>query len=100
VFTCNFGGDPEPTVTWSKDGMTIKDEGRFMIVIKKGYTELEIEKVQYADAGTYQIALANPNGNAWAEAILDMNGKSLGSFIEEIKHFSQILVNQLQNYYL
>ena len=46
-------------------------------MIKEGYTELEIEKLQYSDAGTYQIALANSYGNAWSEAILDMNGKSL-----------------------
>ena len=77
VFNCSFHGDPEPTVTWSKDGVAIKDEGRFLIVIKEGYTELEIEKLQYSDAGTYQIALANSYGNAWSEAILDMNGESL-----------------------
>ena len=80
TFDCSFAGDPEPAVTWSKDGVTIKNGGRFTITIKEGFTELSIEKLQYSDAGNYQIALANPNGNAWAEAILDMNGKSFGSF--------------------
>lgn len=80
TFDCSFTGDPEPAVTWSKDGVTIKSGGRFTITTKKGSTELAIEKLQYSDAGNYQIALANPNGNAWAEAILDMNGRSFSSF--------------------
>ena len=77
VFKCDFQGDPEPTVSWSKDGSAVKDGGRISITIEKGHTELKIEKLQYSDAATYQIALANTFGNAWAEAILDMNGKSL-----------------------
>ncbi len=85
MFTCSFAGDPEPQVTWAKDDVAIKDGGRFTIVIKKGYTELEIENLQYSDGGTYQIGLANSFGNAWAGAILDMNGECLGSFILERK---------------
>ena len=80
-FDCSFTGDSEPAVTWSKDGVTIKNGGRFNITTKKGSTELAIEKLQYSDAGNYQIALKNPNGNAWAEAILDMNGRHLVALI-------------------
>ena len=77
-FNCSYQGDPEPTVTWRKDGAAIKDEGRFSIMTKKGYTELKIVKLQYVDAGTYQIGLANSFGNAWDGAILDMNCEYLG----------------------
>ena len=86
TFDCNFTGDPEPTATWSKDGVTIKNGGRFTITTKKDSTELAIEKLRYSDAGNYQIALKNPNGNAWAEAILDMNGRSFRSFDSQRLH--------------
>ena len=86
TFDCNFTGDPEPAATWSKDGVTIKNGGRFTITTKKGSTELAIEKLRYSDAGNYQIALKNPNGNAWAEAILDMNGRSFRSFDSQRLH--------------
>ena len=73
VFACNYTGDPEPTPSWSKDGVAIKDEGRFLIHTEKGYSELEVDKLVYSDSGTYQIALSNAYGSAWVGAILDMN---------------------------
>lgn len=75
MFTCSFTGDPEPTVTWKKDDIKIIDEGRFLIIIEEGYSEMEIENLEYSDAGSYQIVLDNSAGSSWADAILDMNGK-------------------------
>lgn len=64
LFSCNFSGDPELAVTWGKDGVMIQNENRFRIIIKKGYSEVQIENALYSDGGTYQVTLANAHSNA------------------------------------
>ena len=82
VFSCEFDGVPEPTVTWSKDDVVIRDEGRFLVVIEKGYTELEIDQINKNDAGNYMVTLKNSAGTASAWAQLVISGRqSLFNYI-------------------
>ena len=75
VFTCEFTGDPNPSVVWRKNEIPIKDYGRFSIVIQKGYSELSIKNIVFEDAGHYQIVLKTSFGYARGSGIIYMSGK-------------------------
>ena len=74
VFSCEFQGDPEPSVSWGKDGKAIESGGRIKIVTKPGSSHVEIDSVVKEDAGAYKIVLKNPRGYAWAAAQLVISG--------------------------
>ena len=67
--TCRWTGQPEPTVTWYKDGEELVEADLpfyFKIVISKEdgdkRSELRIEEVQLGDAGDYTCNVSNPVG--------------------------------------
>lgn len=61
--TCKVEGDPEPAISWSKDGRIISPGQR--IVLKKLGLHLRILQIPTAlstDAGSYTCLIANANG--------------------------------------
>ena len=68
--TCRWTGEPEPTVTWYKDGKElveaeVPDHIRIVMTMKDGEkrSELQIEKVEIGDAGNYACNVSNPVGS-------------------------------------
>lgn len=67
MFEVDCGSKTKPQVVWTKEGKTIKNEGRFLIDIDDSQTNifviiLEIDKVVPEDAGKYQCTAKNANG--------------------------------------
>ncbi|XP_040264776.1 hemicentin-1 isoform X1 [Bufo bufo] len=61
TLSCEAIGTPSPTLTWQKEGVTIK-AGSHNTIISKG--KLQILKVRQEDAGTYTCIAQNPAGTA------------------------------------
>ncbi|XP_078741017.1 myosin-binding protein C, slow-type-like, partial [Lampetra fluviatilis] len=56
-------GDPEPTVTWCKEGQVMSSgEGRVMVRSYAGGSALTLQGAERGDAGRYSIAVDNAAG--------------------------------------
>uniref|UniRef100_UPI00398F47F3 peroxidasin homolog isoform X2 n=1 Tax=Pristiophorus japonicus TaxID=55135 RepID=UPI00398F47F3 len=64
---CRFQGEPEPTVTWSKDGIQITESGKFH-VSPEGF--LSIRDVGPADEGRYECLARNSIDHSAASMVL------------------------------
>ncbi|XP_048386969.2 peroxidasin homolog isoform X1 [Stegostoma tigrinum] len=64
---CGSQGEPEPTVTWSKDGIQITESGKFHIS-PEGF--LSIHDVGPADQGRYQCVARNSIDHSAASMVL------------------------------
>ena len=67
--TCRWTGQPEPTVTWYKDGEELVEAdlpGIRIVAVSMEDGEkrsvLQIEKVKLSDAGNYACNVSNPVG--------------------------------------
>ena len=67
--TCRWTGQPEPTVTWYKDGeelveAELPDHIRIVMTMKDGdkRSELQIEEVELSDTGNYACNVSNSVG--------------------------------------
>ncbi|XP_024116962.1 peroxidasin isoform X3 [Oryzias melastigma] len=64
---CRAQGQPEPVLTWNKDGIQVTESGKFHIS-PEGY--LEVRDVGTADAGRYECTARNPIGYQAAGMVL------------------------------
>uniref|UniRef100_H2S2E8 Peroxidasin n=1 Tax=Takifugu rubripes TaxID=31033 RepID=H2S2E8_TAKRU len=64
---CKAKGQPEPVITWNKDGVQVTESGKFHIS-PDGY--LEVKDVGKADAGRYECVARNPIGYQLASMVL------------------------------
>lgn len=75
TFHCELVADPKPELIWSKDDVTIKDGGRYKILIKQTGTsydiKLQISDVSSEDAGEYKIYAANELGDSKSRITLN-----------------------------
>ncbi|CAH2274440.1 immunoglobulin superfamily DCC subclass member 4 isoform X1 [Pelobates cultripes] len=66
-FVCRVDGDPEPTISWLKNGHTLHSNGRVRI---QASGSLVITQIALEDAGYYQCVAENGLGRACATAKL------------------------------
>lgn len=71
-FQCAIAGHPIPWSTWDKDGIIVTPSTRFTIKERDDLRYLEIEDVDFEDAGLYRITLENDYGRIEATARLDI----------------------------
>ncbi|XP_041668807.1 peroxidasin isoform X3 [Cheilinus undulatus] len=64
---CSAQGQPQPVLTWNKDGVQVTESGKFHIS-PEGY--LEVKDVGTADAGRYECIARNPIGYQVASMVL------------------------------
>ncbi|XP_023374195.1 peroxidasin homolog [Otolemur garnettii] len=67
---CSSQGEPEPAITWNKDGVQVTESGKFHIS-PEGF--LTINDVGTADAGRYECVARNTIGSASVSVVLSVN---------------------------
>ena len=88
VLTCDFSGDPKPSVTWSKNGNTSIPRAHFG---SDGRT-LFIKDVQPGDSGLYECKAVNDFGESNTNTTLIVAGKLYYLY----KGLYQVMYNRLQ----
>ena len=82
VASCTWTGDPQPTVTWLKDGEVLDDSmlpPRFRITMfnttdGRLSSELQIDSLELDDTGDYTCNVSNPVGFAFQITRLEVQG--------------------------
>uniref|UniRef100_A0A914RBS0 Ig-like domain-containing protein n=1 Tax=Panagrolaimus davidi TaxID=227884 RepID=A0A914RBS0_9BILA len=93
-FAARIEAEPEPKITWTKDGMDVKTNVDYRQSFLNGTATLTIEETFIEDSATYKIRVENPLGSAESSARLTVKSKSqLGGPEAQKPHF----VKQLQN---
>lgn len=72
---CVVVGDPEPKVTWMKDGSVVSSSEALEVKYKNGVAKLIINAVAAQDAGTYVCQAKNTAGKVDTQCQLKVNGK-------------------------
>ncbi|XP_066468473.1 peroxidasin homolog isoform X2 [Tiliqua scincoides] len=67
---CSSQGEPEPVITWNKDGVQVTESGKFH-VSPEGF--LTIRDVGPADAGRYECVARNTIGYSSVSMVLSVN---------------------------
>lgn len=70
TFQCQVAGDPEPQVSWYKDGKKLESNDFVDLKYKYGLATLKIEKVYPEDAGEYKCIAKNYVNQAESVATL------------------------------
>ncbi|GMT31155.1 hypothetical protein PFISCL1PPCAC_22452 [Pristionchus fissidentatus] len=86
-FSCPVLGNPDPTVSWRKDGVDLSIEGRFSLIESK---HLQVEDVLESDSGRYTCVATNEAGTLETEFLpeiiaapkFDQEGESVFEVIE------------------
>jgi hypothetical protein len=93
-FAARVEAEPEPKITWTKDGIDVKTNVDYRQSFLNGVATLTIEETFIEDSATYKIRVENPLGSAESSARLTVKSKSQLEGPEAQKpHF----VKQLQN---
>jgi hypothetical protein len=83
--SCTWTGDPQPTVTWLKDGFTLNERqlpSRFRITMfttgmdGRLSSELQIDSVELEDTGDYNCSVSNPVGIKFQVERLEVQEKN------------------------
>ncbi len=70
ILTCEVSGDPEPTVTWTKNGSTSIPRAQF----KNDSRILLIQNVLPQDTGVYECKASNKFGESRTATIVEVTG--------------------------
>ncbi|XP_041858313.1 muscle M-line assembly protein unc-89-like [Melanotaenia boesemani] len=74
-FTCQFQGDPPPTVGWLKDGHPLDNNPDYDIMIKENKSKLTVFYPTTDHEGTYDLVITNKHGKSTCSAILQISDK-------------------------
>jgi len=86
TLSCNATGNPEPTISWNRDGSPVDTSGRINFSDDK--KQLTITNVSRTDSGEYRCVASNSLGNATSNAAtLDVQCKYLIK-TENLSYFS------------
>ncbi|XP_023259195.1 titin homolog, partial [Seriola lalandi dorsalis] len=76
-FTCQFNGDPLPTVTWLKDGHPLAHNFDYDIISKSNKSTLTIFYPTTDHEGTYDCVITNKHGKSICTATLEISDKKV-----------------------
>lgn len=80
VLTCTVKGDPEPQITWSKNGKAISSSEIMDLKYKNGVATLTINEIFPEDEGVFTCTATNSVGSVETKSKLTVKRKSLVSF--------------------
>ena len=66
TLSCNASGNPEPTISWTKDGSPINSNSRNSL--SEDNKQLTIANVNRTDSGEYRCVASNSVGNKTSNA--------------------------------
>lgn len=76
-FTCQFQGDPLPTVTWLKDGHPLDHNPDYDIISKSNISKLTVFYPTTHHEGTYDCVITNKHGKSICSATLELSDKKV-----------------------
>lgn len=68
TLSCNFGGEPIPTISWTINGSPLHISGNFRILATDDNKHLTIRNVNRTDSGEYRCVAHNSLGNVSSNA--------------------------------
>lgn len=74
-FTCQFEGDPLPTVTWLKDGHQLVHNPDYDIMSKANKSQLTVFYPTTDHKGTYDCVITNKHGKSICSGTLEITDK-------------------------
>uniref|UniRef100_A0A673Z7W8 Roundabout guidance receptor 2 n=1 Tax=Salmo trutta TaxID=8032 RepID=A0A673Z7W8_SALTR len=74
LLRCQSSGDPEPTVTWLKDGLSLLGKDPRMALLEPG--SLQIQSTRLSDSGLYTCVATSSSGETSWSAFLDVRESS------------------------
>lgn len=72
-FECDVDGEPSPSITWLREGVTVGPSFRHHIVSSQYNSIFEISAVEMSDEGNYTLLVENPGGKQEAYFTLTIN---------------------------
>ncbi|KAI1898254.1 hypothetical protein AGOR_G00070440 [Albula goreensis] len=66
-FTCDFDGEPVPSVTWMHEGKEIVSSHRHIVSTTQYKSTFEISSVETSDEGSYTVVIQNSEGKEEAQ---------------------------------
>ncbi|XP_075298856.1 myosin-binding protein H isoform X1 [Opisthocomus hoazin] len=72
---CCVRGFPQPKIIWMKNQMEIREDPKYIAMIKQGVCSLEIRKPSPFDGGIYTCKAVNALGEASVDCKLDVKGE-------------------------
>ncbi|XP_028976999.1 roundabout homolog 2 isoform X3 [Esox lucius] len=82
LLRCQASGDPEPTVTWLKDGVSLLGKDPRMTLLEPG--SLQIMSTRLSDSGLYTCVATSSTGETSWSAFLDVRESS--DLIDSMSH--------------
>ncbi|XP_041423263.1 obscurin isoform X2 [Xenopus laevis] len=82
TLSCQIIGNPTPVVTWDKDKLPIKSEGRFKMIEDGNLYRLTIYDLQFGDSGQYICRAINTIGEAFAAITIKVGDEKEGTVAE------------------
>ena len=76
-FTCQFQGDPLPTVTWLKDGHPLAHNPDYDIISKSSKSNLTVYYPTTDHEGMYDCVISNKHGKSICSATLEVSDKKV-----------------------
>lgn len=70
VLTCTVKGDPEPQVTWTKNGKPLSSSEILSLKYKNGVSTLTINEVFPEDEGVFVCTATNSIGSASSQSTI------------------------------
>lgn len=62
IFSCNVSGNPVPTISWRKNGLSINKSDNYRISLSQDNKQLTIWNLKRTDRGEYQCVANNSLG--------------------------------------
>ncbi len=75
TLTCNATGNPEPKISWTRNGLSMNKSNKSRISFSEDNKQLTITSLKRTDSGEYRCVASNSLGNDTSAATVDVHCK-------------------------